>query len=1355
MGWQTTINYCVSAALGNCLNPATGTGLVTATDPDGNQTVYYYDQGTIAAQSNWTDATRGLTLTAETDNVPDTTVATSSNPSGGTLLDTATTDGNGNTTTDSYNTAGNATVTTSPGPNGAPDTGTSTFTSTLQQPSCNSTAEAASTAECSLDSPPAPVAPGGVITPPAPAPPEGVTYTLYDTDGNQLYTTTGVYEPGGSSAAYSQTTYQLFKNNSVTLNGTNIACTNNTPPSVSLPCAKISADGVVTQLAYNPEGDLVSSSTPDGNSGGELATTTSVYDADGEQTSTTAPDGNLTGANAGNYTTVTAYNNDGQKTTVTRGGGSGHTVTARTTTYGYDGDGNQTTVQDARTYTTTSAYNADDKPSLVTNPDNNTSLTCYDGAGNPAQKVPAVGVAANSLTPASCPTSYPAGYGTRLAADATVDTFGVLGHKVQETSPAPAGQSGYETTTYTYDGSGNQLTVTAPSATSGGPSQVTSDAYNAAGQLASQTTGYGTSAASTVSYCYDQSGDKTSVVYADGNTSGTAQCSASSPWTVTASPQVNYQTTYSYDSAGELVSTTTPATTAAPSGATTASTHDQAGNKLTSTDPNGVTTTWTYTPLSKAATESYSGSSAHAVSYSYDASGIKTGMVDASGTSTNVYDPFGELTSNTNGAGQTTTYGYDADGDVTGITYPLPGTHSWATTTTVNNAYDNADQLTGVTDFNNHQITITPNADALTATVSLGVTGDSINTSYYNAGVPSAITLKNASSTLQSFTYSDAPSGSILNETDTPSSSQSPAVYTYDAQGRVTSMTPGTGSPLNYSFDPSSNLTTLPTEASTSYDKAGELTSSTLAGTTTSYAYNGDGERLSDTQGTTPTASATWDGAGRLATYSDTAGNMSSATYDGNDLRVAATYGASTQDFVWNNVSRLPQALMDSGNAYIYTSGAAPAEQVNLATGVVTYLVTDSLGSVRGAVSSSGSPTGTTNYDAWGNPENTGGLTATTPFGFAGGYTDPVGLIYLLHRYYDPQTGQFLSVDPLVDRTLQSYSYANGDPVNDADPSGMRSTFGEGLKPGCGPITCWSAQLTCWRDNFHCSIAWGTTFVRKFKDFYINTSTGYFMWTELTSGVASITTASTAGICFTQTGAPRPRITHGVNTNAVKTITAGFIHGAGSRSGPMGAGLVRMVDREGGGAMPIGTNRRDSDPGGFESWLRASGSGLGVNFQYVAEVNPLAFQWFRRIYDELGPVSEGRLRALFDEACDRSTRIALDIMMREALLHGLEMVDAQIEVRPSDLLAEGRDHYFLDREVNCWIVENAVRSIGELVQDYIMERESKAWPVCQKHGFGLHLDNVQGQVVWHCRPQDHVVRVVYSARGHGNESSRR
>jgi YD repeat-containing protein len=95
---------------------------------------------------------------------------------------------------------------------------------------------------------------------------------------------------------------------------------------------------------------------------------------------------------------------------------------------------------------------------------------------------------------------------------------------VPPSTPTASSQSGHETTTYAYDGDGNLITTTAPPATNGGSNQVTLDTYNAAGQVASQTTGYGTTAASTVTYCYDPNGDKTAGTYGDANTSSTPPC---------------------------------------------------------------------------------------------------------------------------------------------------------------------------------------------------------------------------------------------------------------------------------------------------------------------------------------------------------------------------------------------------------------------------------------------------------------------------------------------------------------------------------------------------------------------------------------------------------------------------------------------------------------------------------------------------------------------------------------------------------------------------------------------------------------------------------------------------------------
>jgi RHS repeat-associated protein len=1051
-GFVTTFNY-------SNLDASTGSGTVTETNPDGSTTVYDYESGALGAQSQWSGAI-GSTLVSNASYGPNLTT--------GTLLDMWSTNGDVSSsgapeeTSYTYDSSGNETSETNP----LGET-TTTWSTSLDEPSCDATATATSNCSSSLQGP-APVTPGGTITPPSSAPPEGVTYTLYDTYGNALYTTTGVYEPGAQTAAYLRTNYTLYKGNTITLNSTQISCTA-TPPSPSLACATINADGVVTQLAYDSAGDLTSSTTPDGN-GSQLAETTYSYDGDSEQTATVAPDGNLSGANVDNYTTATAFDSDGEVTSTTEAGGtggSGPTVTPRTTYDYYDADGNLTSVKDPRGYTTTNTYNADDEETLVTDPDGNKTLTCYDGAGNVTETVPPVGVAANSLTAASCPKSYPAGYGVRLATDATTYTYDANGDKTVMTTPAPSGQSqgdvmtgadaangaqplittppSDETTTYTYDLAGNLIETIAPPTSSGGPNDDTWDTYDAGGEFVTETTGYGTSAASTTSYCYDPDGDTTAVVAPDGNTSGVATCETSSPWVVSATSfptQASYQTTSSYDSTGELVSATLPATSAAPNGITTSYTYDAQGNKLTSTDEIGVITTYTYSPTNLVASISYSGSSAHSVSYSYDADGNKTAMSDASGSSSFIYDPFGELTSAENGASQTVGYGYNADGEVTGITYPLPGSANWATTDTVGYGYDNADLLTSVTDFNNKTISISNTADGLPYSETLGSSGDSIATTYDPTDSPSAIDLESGSTTLLGFSYSDAPSGAILAETDTPSSPKSPADYTYDSQSRVTSMTPGSGSTLNYGFDASSNLTTLPAGATGTYDHAGELTSSVLSGTTTSYTYNADGEQLSAKQGSTTIASGTWNGAGELTSYSNTAADMSSATYDGDGLRTSETSTPSggsqiTQNFVWNTTSAVPNLLMDSTNAYIFAGSGTPAEQVNLSTGTIVYLVADSLGSMRGAVASSGSLSGSVDYDAWGNPETAGGLGSYTPFGFAGAYADPSGMVYLIGRYYDPATGQFLSVDPDVLQTGEPYSYASADPVNSSDPTGL------------------------------------------------------------------------------------------------------------------------------------------------------------------------------------------------------------------------------------------------------------------------------------------------------------------------------
>jgi RHS repeat-associated protein len=177
---------------------------------------------------------------------------------------------------------------------------------------------------------------------------------------------------------------------------------------------------------------------------------------------------------------------------------------------------------------------------------------------------------------------------------------------------------------------------------------------------------------------------------------------------------------------------------------------------------------------------------------------------------------------------------------------------------------------------------------------------------------------------------------------------------------------------------------------------------------------------------------------------------------------------------------------MDGTNAYVYTTGIAPAEQINLTTGTVTYLTADRLGSVRGTVSSTGALTATTSYDAWGNPQTAGGLTADTPFGYAGAYTDPSGLVYLINRYYSPQTGQFISVDPDLASTMQPYVYAGDNPVSATDPSGLYRGVTYRPQPlplkTNGSVDGWVNVVKMCTDNLkHCQMFWNTEFTNAMK----------------------------------------------------------------------------------------------------------------------------------------------------------------------------------------------------------------------------------------------------------------------------------
>jgi RHS repeat-associated protein len=102
----------------------------------------------------------------------------------------------------------------------------------------------------------------------------------------------------------------------------------------------------------------------------------------------------------------------------------------------------------------------------------------------------------------------------------------------------------------------------------------------------------------------------------------------------------------------------------------------------------------------------------------------------------------------------------------------------------------------------------------------------------------------------------------------------------------------------------------------------------------------------------------------------------------------------------------------------------------------------DHLGSVRQAVDTTNGVTlFKTDYDAYGGLRGTSG-TSQGPFGFVGRERDSEsGLYYYRLRYYDPETGRFLTPDPMgfAAGDTNLYRYVFNNPTNLTDPYGLVS----------------------------------------------------------------------------------------------------------------------------------------------------------------------------------------------------------------------------------------------------------------------------------------------------------------------------
>lgn len=179
-------------------------------------------------------------------------------------------------------------------------------------------------------------------------------------------------------------------------------------------------------------------------------------------------------------------------------------------------------------------------------------------------------------------------------------------------------------------------------------------------------------------------------------------------------------------------------------------------------------------------------------------------------------------------------------------------------------------------------------------------------------------------------------------------------------------------------------------------------------------------------------------------------------TYDQDGNRTTKTSShTGTTDYTWNTAGGMPLLLTETTDGVdthlIYGPGGMPIAEI---TGTdAAWYHQDHLGSTRLVTDQAGNPLGTYTYDPYGAPADTTG-TFDPLLDYAGQYTDQeTGLQYLRARYYDPNTGQFLTRDPIVAQTMDPYGYALNNPVNATDPTGLFCLTGKNPNGTCRSIT--------------------------------------------------------------------------------------------------------------------------------------------------------------------------------------------------------------------------------------------------------------------------------------------------------------
>jgi RHS repeat-associated protein len=289
----------------------------------------------------------------------------------------------------------------------------------------------------------------------------------------------------------------------------------------------------------------------------------------------------------------------------------------------------------------------------------------------------------------------------------------------------------------------------------------------------------------------------------------------------------------------------------------------------------------------------------------------------------------------------------------------------------------------------------------------------------------------------RSFTYATAPENLITALTESAQGRSQQWRYDYDALDRLTKADRSDGLRYGYTLDAGDNLTRItdPEGTRTYAHDAGNQ----IAG----FQYDANGNRIED-----ETRTYQWDAENRLIGigYKDAPQRKTAFQYDGKGRRVATLETDGTKQTETRHTwcgDRICQARngKDEVLAYYFDEGEYRPQ-----SGEQRYYAKDHLGSVRDTLDETGANLARYDYGPYGNFL---GQPAQPPvFGYAGmRYHAPSGLYLTKFRAYDPETGRWLSRDPIGEAGgINLYGYVGGNPISYHDPLGLTP---EVLLPSC------------------------------------------------------------------------------------------------------------------------------------------------------------------------------------------------------------------------------------------------------------------------------------------------------------------